>query len=177
MNLGKWINENTKDSKCVVELGSMFFEQLSKVHHSVLKKIGIEIWPPYIQRARYYDCIKIHGDIREFEALVDKDDMDCCLMVDVLEHFDKETAIDLVKRIKENFNKFLLFIPEGVHPQTKDFFKLGADKYQTHRSTWRANEIAEELGIKEENMFYAPRYHNEPGKASGAVFAIWEKLG
>ena len=173
--LRQWINEFTKDSECVVELGSMFFQRLTFVHPSVPKKIGIEIWKPYIERATYHDCVKIHGDIRDFETLIDKDDMDCCMIIDVLEHFDKDTAIDLVQRIKNNFKKLLLFIPEGNHPQNKDVFKLGADKYQTHRSTWWAADIAQELDINPDGVVFCPRFHRKKGNGKGVLFITWER--
>lgn len=59
----EWINENTKDSKCVVELGAGFFNRLKSVNSNVKIKIGIEIYKPYIDNSSYHDCIKIHGDI------------------------------------------------------------------------------------------------------------------
>jgi hypothetical protein len=62
INLTQWINENTFDSICVVELGAGFFDKLSMVHGNVMIKIGIEIYKPYIDNAKYHNCIKIHGD-------------------------------------------------------------------------------------------------------------------
>ena len=174
IELDAWIRSNTEGCQCVVELGSMFFQKLACVHPDVPKKIGIEIWQPYIERAKYHDCVQIHGDLRKFEDLVDCADMDCCMMIDVLEHFDKATALELVERIKQSFNKFLLFIPEGLHPQTKDAFKLGADKYQTHRSTWLADEIAEELDMSPANITFDPNQHRNK-RSKGALFVVWER--
>jgi hypothetical protein len=171
--LNSWITGNTNGSNSVVELGAGFFGKLTAVHPSVPKKIGIEIWESYITSSDCSECIKIHGDILEFEKLIDKEDMDCCMVVDVLEHFEKDTAIDLVQRIKNNFNKFLLMVPEGNHPQNGDVTGHGADEYQKHRSTWGQDDL-EKLGF--DQIILDELYHpGHGGKDTGCLFAVWLK--
>ena len=162
----------------MVEFGAGFFDKLCCVHPDVEKRLGIEIWQPYIDKAA--SCakgvIKIKGDIRNFEALIDEEDMDCAMLVDVLEHLEMSEAIDLVHRIKDKFNKIILMIPEGNHPQAEDAHKMGADEYQTHRSTWYKKDLID-LGFQE--VVVIEEYHklwNIPlGKDIGCLFAEWKR--
>lgn len=174
MNLAEWINNNTYDCHTVVEFGSMFFEQLRYVNGNVKKKVGIEIHQPYIDRANNLDCIKILGDIRHFKELISPEDMDCAMFIDSLEHLSKEDAVDLMGRVMANFNKVILMVPEGNHPQNKDIFEMGADEYQTHKSTWTAEDV-KALGFNE--ILVDPNFHANTGggKDSGCIFAIWSK--
>ena len=173
MILSDWISSNTNGCKSVVELGAGFFDKLTYVHPSVKTKIGIEIWQPYIDNAKYHDCIKVQGDIRYFDQLdIIKDtELDCVMMIDVLEHFDKITADGMLSIMKDHFNKILLMVPEGNHPQEEDVTGYGAHKYQMHRSTWSEADF---------NRFHEviidPEFHaGIAGKDSGAIFAIWKK--
>lgn len=171
MILENWIKENTKECKSVVEFGSMFFDKLS--HASCPKKIGIEIWEPYILNSKYNDCIKIQGDFTKFEEFIDKEDMDCAMFIDSLEHLDRETAFSLMKKVMNNFNKVLLMIPEGTYHLERDVTGLGADFFQTHRSTWYENDI-KQLGFS--NIIVDKYFHEGAGyENTGCIFAIWNK--
>ena len=172
MKLDSWIRENTQNSAVVVDFGSMFFDKLGHVS-SLVRKIGIEIWKEYIDRASFHDCQKILGDFTHFEELINHSDMDCAMFIDSLEHLDKPTAMNLITRVQSQFNKILLMIPEGHHSQTTDYFNLGADKYQTHRSTWYEEDIRA-LGFQE--IIVDPVFHSgDPSKDAGCIFAIWRK--
>jgi hypothetical protein len=171
MNLHQWISENTKDSQCVVEFGSMFFDKLS--HVSSKKKIGIEIWLPYITASRYHNCEKIHGDFTKFESLIKKEDMECAMFIDTLEHITREEAFDLMARVMKSFNKIILMIPEGEYPLEKDVTGMGADYYQTHKSIWNVEDV-KQLGFK--NIIVDPYFHAGSGYPNtGCIFAVWNK--
>ena len=53
INLSEWINNSTHTSNTVIELGAGFFDRLSCVNESVITKVGIEIYEPYIKNPRY----------------------------------------------------------------------------------------------------------------------------
>lgn len=170
MILSEWIYEKTRKSKTVVELGAGFFRNLSFIDDSV-KKIGIEIWKPYIDNAVYRNCVKIQGDIRNFENLITKEEMDCTLMCDILEHFEKNEALILIQNIMKSFNKTLLMVPEGIHIQDHDVTGYGADEYQSHKSTWYFDDIVD-LGFDEVEL--DPYFHtNMPNK--GCIFAEYTR--
>lgn len=171
--IDSWIREHTIDSECVVEFGAMFFERLNAVHENCKLRVGIEAHLPYILIAeRFGNCIRLHGDMREFESLLDPTYLDTAMFIDSLEHLSRENASDLIHRVMMRFRKILLFIPEGDHPQTKDVFLTGADYWQTHRSTWYKDDVID-LGFQD--VCVVPNYYSEQGKDHGAIFAIWKR--
>ncbi len=131
-----WLNQSTEDCESVVEFGSMFFERLGQVNKSVKNRIGIEIHLPYIENATFHDCIKIHGDMRDFKHLVSQDFFDCALFIDTIEHIEKDDVIELLKQVIENFKKILIVVPLGENEQSIDIHDMGGDVYQMHRSSW-----------------------------------------
>lgn len=169
--LEKWIYDSTCDCESVVEFGAGFFEQLKHVNPSVKNKIGIEFSKKYIKNALYDDCIKIEGDMRDFESLVPDTFYDCALFVDSLEHLDKDDAIKLVNKCKDKFNRIAIMIPEGNHPQSKDVTGHNEHFLQTHRSVWQLSDFTK-MGF---SGILISDYHKESVNSKGAIFAIWFK--
>lgn len=90
--------------------------------------------------------------------------------IDFIEHLTLEDALVVVEGMKRVASKVVLFVPEGEHPQTKDVYGLGGDRWQTHRRTWHPMDL-EALGFAVERW---PDFHkHETGKAPGAMFAVW----
>jgi hypothetical protein len=184
VNLNNWINLNTINSKTVIELGSMFFEKLSHVSPTVETRVGIEIWEPYLKsevdhfgKPVFKDCIKIHGDVLNYRNLVKDYTFDTVMIVDVLEHFDKDVAFELINDLKEDFNKIILMVPSGEFPQDVDHSGFGAHEYQKHRSYWYQSDI-EKLGFTE-NVLDA-HFHSNPelvanNMDTGCWFCVWVK--
>lgn len=174
MVLSEWIYNETKGSKSVVEFGAMFCERMGQVHETVVNRIAMEIHEPYLAKATYAGCSKVCCDMRRFEDYIPDYYMDYALFVDSLEHLSKEDAVDLITRVKGKFNKILLMIPEGNHPQTKDVFEMGADEHQTHRSSWSVDDV-KALGFTD--IIVDPLFHSGEGggKDSGCIFATWTK--
>lgn len=161
-----WIQSNTAGVQSVVDFGAGRFDKLNYVHSDVERKMGIEIWLDYFSEPPAPGCRRKQGDMRNYRILVDDDDMDCALFVDSLEHLRRRDAVYLIYNIQQDFNKILLMIPEGNHPQK------GATKYQKHLSSWSFLDI-KNLGFQEINL--QPKFHAVEGKDQGCIFAIWEK--
>lgn len=177
INLDTWINQKTKDSKSVVELGAGFFDRLSNVHNTVPIKIGIEIWKPYIDNAKYNNCIKIHGNIKHYKFLLEKYDLDTVMIIDVLEHFDKEVGFKLIEDLKENFNKIILMLPIGDFVQDKDITGFEAHDFQKHRSYWYEEDILK-LNFNEniiDLLFHDVNNRKDLGLPTACYFGVWEK--
>jgi hypothetical protein len=174
MNLGDWIFENTKGCNTVVEFGAMFGERLLSIHPSVKNIFGLEIHQPYIDKFIADKKYAICCDMSRYHNYVPTQYFDCAMFIDSLEHLFKDKAIHLINEVKKDFNKILLMIPEGNHPQSKDVFEMGADEYQTHRSTWYVSDIID-LGFQ--SIILDSQFHgnNGEGKDEGCVFAVWNK--
>jgi len=169
--LEQWINENSATTKGVVELGAGFFNRLASVNSMVKLKVGIEIYKPYIDNAKYHDCIKIHGDVLNYRELLKDYDLDTVMIIDVLEHFDMDVAFNLINGLKEDFNKILLMLPVGNHPQETDLTGFDAHEYQTHRSTWNISDIYK---LEFNKDYLDEYYHHDIEKDSGCYFGVWE---
>lgn len=177
VELDSWINSNTENSQSVVELGAGFFNRLSNVHSSVKTKIGIEIWKPYIDNAKYNNCIKIHGNIKMYKYLLDGYNLDTVMIIDVLEHFNKDDAFKLIENLKQDFNKILLMLPAGKFEQDKDITGFEAHDFQKHRSYWYDDDL-EKLNFTEnvvDKLFHSYGNRLEAGLPTGCYFSIWKK--
>ena len=89
--------------------------------------------------------------------------------VDIIEHFEKDVAIDLISKLESCASKRLVFfIPVGNHPQTRDDRGFNNHIYQTHRSVWHPKDM-EDLGYK---VWHYPDWHKniKPPKEKGAMW-------
>lgn len=184
VNLQQWIREKTNGSITVVELGAMFFEKLKHVSPTVQTKIGIEIWEPYIKSDVDHfgvpvlqDCIKIHGSVLDYKELLKNYEKDTAMIIDVLEHFDKDVAFKFFNNLKKDFKKIILMVPAGEFPQTEDHSGFEAHDYQTHRSSWYEEDIIK-LGFDEiilDDMFHANPELIDNNMDTGCWFCVWTK--
>jgi hypothetical protein len=175
MVLLPWINSETSGFNTVVELGAGFFNRLESTDCKY--KIGIEIWAEYIANAKYNKCTKIQGDLLEYRRLLPGLNLGAyvCMLIDVLEHFDKEVAIKLIKDLKKDFKKIILMIPCGIYAQDKDVTGYGAHEYQTHRSYWSKDDI---LNLDFQENINSPDFHLKNVKAgddTSCFFCTWER--
>lgn len=136
------------------------------------KRYGIDACQTVIERARYGNNVCL-GDPDFF--CFDLKFLGKCWHtrvqlvygLDIIEHFTKPHALQLLKTIEEiASDMIILFIPVGSHPQTKDDRGFGNDYFQTHRSTWYPEDI-DKLGYK---VWYYPNWHNQPNKEKGAMW-------
>lgn len=184
LNLQNWIQQNTNGSVSVVELGAMFFEKLKHVSPTVKTKIGIEIWEPYINSEVdhfgvpvFKDCIKIHGSVLDYKNLLSDYELDTAMIIDVLEHFEKDVAFKWIKELKNDFKKIILMVPAGYYPQEIDHSGFKADEYQKHRSSWYEEDIIK-LGFTEvvlDEYFHANPELLANKMDTGCWFCVWQK--
>ena len=178
VNLSQWINENTVGSISVVEMGAGFFNRLADVHNSVILKIGIEIYKSYIDNATYHNCLKFQGDALKYRELLVGYQLDAVLIVDVLEHFEKEVGFNWINDLKQDFNKILLMLPTGKYEQSEDVTGFGAHEYQKHRSYWYVEDI-EKLQFGEnviDPVFHPAHYGEKISNIDTACyFGVWKK--
>ena len=184
INLQNWIKENTTGSKTVVELGAMFFEKLKHVSNTVTTKVGIEIWEPYLNATVDHfgvpvieDCVKIKGSVLDFKELLSEYELDTAMIIDVLEHFEKDDAFTWINSLKQEFKKIILMVPSGVFPQEVDHSGFGADFYQTHRSSWFESDI-EKLGFDEvilDDIYFINPELITNKMDTGCWFCVWTK--
>jgi len=155
----------------VLELGCGFGERLALVDAGL--RIGVDAHEPYIEEARrLYPDISFECDnaLSHVEGLMfDGRNFDGVLVVDFLEHLPAREARWFVRICQAITNKIIvLYVPLGSHPQNTDPYEMGADHWQTHRSTWEAADL-EAMGFDVEVWTTHPNRPVEPR----AAFCIW----
>jgi hypothetical protein len=101
------------------------------------------------------------------------DKFDYVLGIDFLEHMERDIALATVEAAKKiASSKLILFVPEGSHPQHEDYYGMGGDHWQTHRSVWWAKDLAA-LGF---DVMILEGYHalwREPTDDQNALWCVW----
>ena len=104
---------------------------------------GIEIFEEYItDSSRYiYDQVFVM-DAYEF-LKIQKSKMDLIVATDVVEHFEREKAIEMMSMIKEKSNNYFITIPKNVGNRPGHSSKgVGFNKYEAHISgEWTRQEL------------------------------------
>lgn len=165
------------DCNSVLEPGCGFGWELRLVDRPVM--VGIEAHKPYLDDAR---CVKdpriayIHGEaiVVMRKMVEDKKKFDAVMMIDFIEHLDKKdavTALNLSEQIA--VKKVWLWVPVGHHPQDHDFFGLGGERWQTHRSEWHPGDLIK-LGYDVATWpdHHSPKNAKGEARSRGAMFAL-----
>jgi hypothetical protein len=153
----------------VVELGCGFGNNLAGL--SAPYRIGIDIWKPYLERDLSHGARMLYGDMLDLSLLPELKHPTVALLIDVIEHIEKEAALAWLDRLKLHFDRILVNTPLGFHVQEHDVYELGGDEYQKHRSGWQPEDLG---GFVVE---IDPDYHSAWAEKGGAaaIFAIWNK--
>jgi hypothetical protein len=172
--LRAFIQSSTAGAESVVELGAMFGDNFRFVASGVKHRIAVEIHEPYIERGRRQNpnagYTWIQGDIRNIGEILGGRVHDVGLLLDVIEHVEKSEGEKLLRKCQRLFRKLLVFTPDGLTPQERDVFGMGADTWQRHRCGWSAEDL-EAFGF---HVWRAADYHRIEGKMYAALFATWE---
>ena len=128
--------------------------------------VSIDVWPEYVSKvlAEPYAAKEHHcycTEILQFAALAfDKHrHYDLSLCLDIVEHFEKSSALDFLALVEGLSSHVLIWIPLGYAPITYDTYGGDNDYWHTHRSTWGPEEL-ERLGYAVEVLenFHTPMF-------------------
>jgi SAM-dependent methyltransferase len=110
-------------------------------------KVGVDIHRPYLRIAGLdYDGTLISYDVTKIQELFLEKSFDVVLLLDIVEHIEKEYALELIKNCEYIARKAVIIeTPSGYIPQNIDIQGHGGDEYQTHRCGWDVQEL-ESLG-------------------------------
>jgi len=97
----------------------------------------VEVFEEYITPLHKYIYSNIYNaNILDLVTKLDHQ-YDLVLLIDVLEHFEKEEGSNLLNRLINNNKGILISTPRNPSPQ-KDAF---GNTYETHRSRWTGNDL------------------------------------
>jgi hypothetical protein len=135
--------------------------------------VCVEAFPPYVQKLRAKSTgaaeIEIRAErIENFIRDLTPGEIDVALLIDVLEHFPRAAALNLLVAVRRKFRLgAAIFIPLGKVAQEP----YDDNELQRHRSTWRAEEWAR-LGFDVEHYEGLHGQLTPPADAGWAI-ARW----
>lgn len=105
---------------------------------------AVEAFELYLTPVHWYIYNNIYiGDIRQ---LIDRlDSYNVVLMLDVIEHFEKQEGLELLEKVKSKCGNILLSTP-AFKIITDDEF---GNPYQEHKSFWELSDFGNNPGVLE----------------------------
>ncbi|SDW80183.1 hypothetical protein SAMN05444487_106139 [Marininema mesophilum] len=127
----------------LLDVGSGLCQQLHLFECSLI--IALEIHRPYLEnrKNKLPHIIPICDDAFNMDRLFMKKTISTVLFNDSIEHFDKKDALNLLETAEKIAqNRVIVFTPRGFfHQENYDFFELGGEHYQSHRSGWEVDDF------------------------------------
>ena len=162
------------EAKCILDIGCGIGNYL-KLTNSNQRVVAVEPHKPYIDEAqKTAPWAEFHNTdgIDFFQN--NKEKFDCILLIDVVEHLESEKALQLIELAKEASTDIVIsLVPFGIHHQEKDFWNLGGEFWQTHRSTWDYSNY-HTLGFNIKHVWKNWYDHsNEENKTNDTILCLW----
>lgn len=149
-------------------------------HGGVLLDIGAGIRPQKIVRADSHVCVEPFAPYadhleaigytvkrcRARDALNASETVDHIVMLDVIEHMERQDGEAVLRLAQEKARQVVVFTPLGFVAQEGDAWGMGGDDWQRHRSGWLPEDFPGWTVLVD------PSFH--ASKKAGAFFAIWK---
>jgi len=169
-DLGSCLGKSFIGCNIVVELGAMFCEKIRWV--DARTRVGVEVHRPYLEKRLHVarrDILVINANATKLPELFIDKSIDGILMVDFIEHLPKDEAYTLLQQCEKVARKeIVIWVPEGSHPQIDDPYNMGAEHWQTHKSTWDHKEFIE---LRYDVAVWKD-YHKKPYGLRNAMYCI-----
>ena len=106
-------------------------------------RIGLDAHRPYLEQRRVREAVPLNASALSLGELFVPDAVDLVTLIDVIEHFEKADARDLLRQSELVAHRsVVLFTPRGEFPQQgHDAFGLGGEELQRHRSAWEPEDL------------------------------------
>ena len=161
------INELLSDSHTVLDVGCGVGATLAEFCCPI--KIGVDAHRPYLEHAKSEEqFIKLNFMAEDLSKLFLPKSLDSVTLIDVIEHFEKEVALEILSQVEEiATKKVILFTPRGFFQQLDvDHYDLGGESYQRHRSGWDVEDF-EKIGY---NVVIFSKFHDKRNLAFVEVY-------
>lgn len=133
---------------------------------------GVEVWEKSVNKLKKITLAAkeksiVLSDIPKFLEINGKERYDFCFLFDVIEHFDKKTALSILRKVEQKIDKrILIFVPMGdktLHANDGLVDETG-NPFQEHHSEWTIAEF-ESMGYDVE---FLKGFHH-----GGTLDAAW----
>jgi len=132
-------------------------------------KIGVDAHRPYLENPKEGEqFIKLNFMAERLSEIFLSNSLDSVTLIDVIEHFEKEIAFNVLHQVEEiAAKKVIVFTPRGFFQQLGvDHYGLGGESYQRHRSGWEVEDF-QNLGY---NVVIFSKYHDQKNEAFLQVY-------
>ncbi|MDR3539835.1 MAG: class I SAM-dependent methyltransferase [Desulfosporosinus sp.] len=156
------INDLLQDSHTVLDVGCGVGATLTRFCCPI--KIGIDAHRPYLENTKSGEpFIKLNFNAEHLSELFLPNSIDSVTLIDVIEHFEKEVAANVLRQVEEIAAKrVIIFTPRGFFNQKEvDHYGLGGESYQRHRSGWDVEDF-QKLGY---NIVIFSKFHDQTNSA------------
>lgn len=163
------INELLSDSCSVLDIGCGVGETIKDFCCPI--KIGVDAHRPYLEHAKSKygeQFIKINFWAERLSELFLPKSLDSVTLIDVIEHFEKGVAWDVLRQAEGIAAKrVIVFTPRGFFRQLEvDHYDLGGETFQRHRSGWEVEDF-QKHGY---NVIIFRKFHDHRNKAFVDVY-------
>ncbi|MBX7246943.1 MAG: class I SAM-dependent methyltransferase [Candidatus Sumerlaeaceae bacterium] len=137
--------------------------------------ISVEAFEPYIEKLAVQPCRAasheiVHSRIEDYIADQSAPVADVALLIDVIEHFSKPAALQILARLGKVVSKgIVIFLPIGHFEQDE----YDGNEMQRHLSEWSGEELA---GLGYDTVVY-PKFHGQVSPPPDAAWAIKRLAG
>ncbi|MCM8792655.1 MAG: class I SAM-dependent methyltransferase [Candidatus Omnitrophica bacterium] len=141
-----WLKRELKDCDTVLDLGCGYDSLLK--YQRMKFSVGVDYFMPYILESKDKSIHHhyIRADIREIEFKPRS--FDAVLLLNVLEHFNKQEGYRLIERVSRfAYKKIIITTPNGYLNQIVN----SENPLQEHHSGWKVEEL-KALGFKAKGL-------------------------
>ncbi len=132
------------DAESVLDVGCGSSSPLALLNHRYAYTVGVDGFAPSLEEssARGIHDEYVQADLLDIDTIFEPHAFDCVLSIDVIEHFEKPAALELIEKMERLARKrVVIMTPNGFLPQEEHSGNI----YQRHLSGWSVSEF-ESLG-------------------------------
>ncbi|AET66064.1 hypothetical protein Desor_0355 [Desulfosporosinus orientis DSM 765] len=163
------INELLSGFNTVLDIGCGVGETLGQFCCPI--KIGVDTHRPYLENTKPGEqFVKINYRAERLSELFLPRSLDCVTLIDVIEHFEKNVAWDVLRQAEEIAAKrVIVFTPRGFFQQLDiDHYGLGGESFQRHRSGWEINDFR----TRGYNILIFDKFHDQSNRAFLEAYGV-----
>lgn len=139
------INE-LKDCSSILDLGCGPHSPLGRIKQKLkpnLYSVGVDGFDPYLEGNKKNNIHSTYIKSNIFDISFPEKSFDCAILLDVIEHFEKDDFLKFISKLEKITKKIIIFTPNGFVKQDK----YDGNDYQIHKSGWTAEDMTK-LGFK-----------------------------
>jgi len=135
------LNSALSDCESVLDIGCGPKSPISKQTNMGKKTLGIEIYEPYLNKARENKTHNEYylGSLNEYIINNNGTKFDAVVLIDIIEHLPVQDALELIKKAESlAIKKIIINTPNGFVEQKM----LDGNPYQVHLSGWTVTQLS-----------------------------------